>query len=212
MGAIAQAEPKVKSSFGRTLLLLTLLLVSGASCRADEEEDWLTSIKHASPDPTSSTAGTEDATGSHAPSKIGTNEYGTLDTTNFASMRSHASAHLKAGHVDTAIKLVEQALEMRPDDTDCRQIYADALEAKVRSQVERDPHTFNLCVKQWYFLYKNAEYPEIGTTAATHLKELTGKSPYVWPTPKLFLSRVLMPELPGTSSTPLASEEPVQVH
>jgi tetratricopeptide (TPR) repeat protein len=135
-----------------------------------------------------------------------------IDVRNPTELRTHADVYLKNGDVENAIILVEKAIELQPEDTDGRQIYADALEQKLKAQTERDPHTFNQCIKQWYFLFKNAEYPEMANLAAKHLKDLSGKSPYVWPTARMYLTRVLLPEQGSTESAPQISEEPVQIH
>jgi hypothetical protein len=119
---------------------------------------------------------------------------------------------LKNSRIDTAIKLAEESLEIEPDNTDGRQIYADALERKLKKQDPMDPHTFNMCVKQWYYLYKNAEYSEISKTAAQHLKALTGRPPAVYTNAKMYLSKVLVPELGNSMPTTVAAEEPQQIH
>jgi len=183
---------------------MSLLICTRVAQAEEEGADWVKALKSTELEPneqeTKKTASkdAEDTNG--------------IDVRNPSELRTHASSYLKDGDVENAIILVEKAIELQPEDTDGRQIYADALEQKLKAQTERDPHTFNQCIKQWYFLFKNAEYPEMANLAAKHLKDLSGKSPYIWPTAKMYLTRVLMSEQGATESAPQISEEPVQIH
>lgn len=139
------------------------------------------------------------------------NQYGTVNTLSAASLRSYAKTHMKKNHPQAARKLAEKAIDLDPENSDGRQIYAEALKMIVKKQNPRDPHTFNICVKQWYWLSKHAEFDDDRNAANAALKELTGVSPYaVWMRPKNYLTKVLMPE-DGVSAAELA-EEPEQVH
>ena len=201
---------RLKLSIGA--LAITALIISMPSAGADEEIDWLKSIKGPVREPAKHKIGDDNDYELNTASKID-NEYGTLDTLSPQNIKNHAAKHLKQGHYDTAIKLIETSLEKEPCDNDARQIYADALEGKLKSMDKKDPTIFNRCVKQWYYLYKNAEYSEITTSAGNHLRELTGKSPYIWPTARMYFKHVLMPEVNGTDlSVGIASEEPQLVH
>ncbi len=203
-----------KSRLNKVLSLSSAVLVLalfGPACVADEEADWVDSLKESSVEP-----------GLRARAlKIGEpdNEKSDLlkvvNNQSPASKRTHAASQMRDGNFDLAIQLIEEVLEVQPEDNEARQIYADALETKWKSRsLNRDPHLFNQCVKQWYYLYKNAEYPTIVSVAGNHLRELTGKSPYVWPTAKMYLKRVLLPEQDGTEpdTTLKVSEEPQLVH
>ncbi len=200
-----------KQNIRKSIIFIALAQVFSLSCLADEESDWVGSLKGEKDPPSKHSKATAEAQA--LTTEAVSNEYGTLNVSNPVSLKTHADAHLKAGHISTAIKLIEKSLALQSEDTDARQIYADALEQKVKTDAVRDPHTFNLCIKQWYFLYKNAEYPGIQSTAVSHLKELTGKSPYVWPTARMYFARVLMSEpKEGEAPTSVASDEPPQVH
>lgn len=193
-------------SIKRVSLLAVLLLLGAGPVRANEESDWVKALKGSPLEPGSmNKSGQKSETSSN-------DDAATINGLNPTDLRSHASAHLKDGDIESAIKLVERAIELQPEDTDGRQIYADALEQKLKAQVQRDPHTFNQCVKQWYFLYKNSEYPEMGNLAAKHLKDLTGRSPYMWPAAKMYLGKVLMAEIGNDGANATISEEPTQIH
>lgn len=139
------------------------------------------------------------------------NKYGTLDTLSAASLRSYAKTHLKKGQIQTARRMAEKAIELDTENSDGRQIYAEALKAIVKRQSPRDAHTYNLCVKQWYWLSKHSEFDDDRNAANAALKELTGVSPYaVWMRPKNYLGKVLMPEDGATAEE--LSQEPDQVH
>ncbi|MBX9573581.1 MAG: hypothetical protein K2X77_32060 [Candidatus Obscuribacterales bacterium] len=142
-------------------------------------------------------------------SEADANQYGTLDSLGAASLRSHAKTHLKKGQIKTARKLAERAIELDSENTDGRQIYAEALRAILKRQSPRDPHTYNLCVKQWYWLSKHSEFDDDANAANAALKEITGVAPAVWLRPKSYLSKVLMPE-DGVTAAELA-DEPDQV-
>lgn len=147
---------------------------------------------------------------SRTESETAQNQYGTLDTLSAASLRQHAKSHMKKGHVKTARRLAEKAIELDSENTDGRQIYAEALRVIVKRQNPRDPHTYNLCVKQWYWLSKHSEFDDDTSAANAALKDLTGVTPQVWMRTKAYLSKVLMPE-EGMTPAELAAEEPEQV-
>lgn len=196
------------------LTFLAALLAAMPLVAADEPADWIKAIKQPVKEPSKQQLNPADDDDLNTASPE--NEYGTLNTMSPVNMKNHAAEHLKQGHYDAAIKLVEASLEKEPGDNDARQIYADALEQKLKAQGTPDPVIFNRCVKQWYYLYKNAEFSDIITTAANHLRLLTGKSPYVWPTARMYFKHVLKPEFgPETSGEiggkNVASEEPQQV-
>lgn len=183
---------------------------ASSAAPSGDPHDWLKALKSPARPRTSLSTILDDE-----PTEQGEeNEFGTLDIYSPVSMRAHAAQHLKKGKYDLAIKLTEAVIEKTPEDMEARQIYADALERKYAAQATGDPYLFNRCVKQWYFLYKQSDQPEVITLAAKHLQEMTGRSPYIWPTAKMYLSRVLKVE---DSNKPdinpeIATPEPPQVH
>lgn len=196
----------------KLLLFLVAFLFSGsAPLQADEESDWIKALNDKSEPKVLKTAArtAKDKQASSKQDEL--DDTATINRMSPTDLRNRASTYLKRDELDKAIELIERSIELQPEDTEGRQIYADALEKKLKTQTDPDPHTFNQCIKQWYYLYKNAEYPEMVNLAVNHLKNITGKSPYVWPTAKMYLSRVLMPETPTPSPT-LSDEPPAQVH
>lgn len=206
---------KAASLLRLSLVAFAILLFAVQPSSADEESDWLKELKSSSPEPglKKARSSDDDYFEFHTEGKSRARTASpTVNNQNPVSMRTHAAAMLKDGKIDAAMKLIEQTLELTPDDNVARQIFADALEQKLKDQSKRDPRLFNLCVKQWYYLYKNAEYPDMVQVAGNHLRDLTGKSPYVWPTAKMYLGRVLMPEDTETQAGKIAAEEPPLVH
>ena len=195
-------------------LILACLFLGSLPVSADEESDWIKTVKDTdlASEPAmniENTALLSGPTGSMH--KAGLNNAAAISSMNPADLRARALACLKQGEADAAIKLVERAIEMQPEDLDGRQTYAQALENKVMAQTEPDSHLFNQCLRQWYFIYKKAEYSELVKLAAGHLQELTGKSPYIWPGAKMYLSRVMLPEAAGSRADLDLTEEPAQV-
>lgn len=191
-----------------SLVLLFCGIFLAPLANADEASEWISSLRSQDLDPQSESKTKQDEFGQTP--KLSP----TVNVHNPGSLRSHAASRLKDGDFDAAIKLIEQAIEFYPEDPESRQIYADALEAKLKDKSVRDPHVFNLCVKQWYYLYKNSPDPAIANAAGEHLRALTKKSPFVYPTAKMYLSRVLLPEIYDASqaqSPASISEEPQQV-
>lgn len=114
---------------------------------------------------------------------------------------------------DKAIKLSKKALDRDPDDLDLHLTYAESLEAKLKTQEERDPELYNKCVTEWLTVLRNDVGDEAGLTyhgvglpgihlyedtqrggaARQHLKTLTGSVPRGWETNARYLKRVLKP-------------------
>lgn len=115
---------------------------------------------------------------------------------------------------DQAIKLSRMALDRNDDDNEIHQVYAEALEGKLKGQVERDPTLFNQCVTEWLIVLRQQKgdeklansrglgIPGLGRLyededrvipARIHLLKLTGRIPKVWETNTKYLQKVLMP-------------------
>lgn len=177
------------------LLVLTFAIPASAS----EEQDWLDSLSSAP----QKTAPTEAAI---VEKQKTFSEMATQGTRNGRHLRAHADWNLKNGNIDQSLKLLEKALELNKTDFDIRTDYANTLEKKVLEQNKQDPKTYNLCVKQWFYIYKTSEFLEDSTLAARHLKDLTGNQPTMLSTAKSYLPKVLMPE-----ESPEICSEPSQV-
>lgn len=130
----------------------------------------------------------------------------TKGSNNSRQLRAHADLYIKRGNIDESLKLLEQAMEINPSDSDTRLAYAIALEKKVLGQSPKDPHTYNLCIKQWLYLYKSAEFLEDNQMAANHLKGLCGEAPKRLQTAKAYLASVMLPD-----ETETQNSEPIQV-
>ena len=115
---------------------------------------------------------------------------------------------------DQAIKLSKMALDRNDDDNEIHQVYAEALEGKLRGQVERDPMIFNQCVTEWLIVLRQQKgdeklanshgigIPGLGRLyededrvipARMHLLKLTGRIPKVLESNTKYLQKVLMP-------------------
>jgi hypothetical protein len=125
------------------------------------------------------------------------------------SVANRARVSLKNGNVSRAISLCNRAMKMNDDDMDIHCIYAEALEAKIERQVDRDPELFKKCLHEWILVYRNEVGMEKGMTfkglnpmgnmynddehgnlAKKHLIRLTGYAPKLWETDNHFLTRV----------------------
>ena len=80
------------------------------------------------------------------------------------SVANRARVSLKNGNVSRAISLCNKAMKMNDDDMDIHLIYAEALEAKVERQVDRDPELFKKCLHEWILVYRNEVGMEKGMT------------------------------------------------
>jgi|JI8StandDraft_1071087.scaffolds.fasta_scaffold16167_4 hypothetical protein len=125
-------------------------------------------------------------------------------------MRGRAA--LKAGNYRKALALVERGLRMEMDDPDIHLLHAEALEAKLKHQVDKDPALFQKVVEKWLLIYRNQvgeekgmdvkgisvlrgfySDEERGMEAKRHLLKLTGYVPKMWETNNRYLKRVLKP-------------------
>jgi hypothetical protein len=109
-------------------------------------------------------------------------------------LRMEGEQSLRIGDLNRAITVLQRSVEMSPSDLDGRVLYAEALEKKLMKQKEKDPALFNFLVKQWFFVFKSAEFLDETTLAVEHLTLLTGTSPKRLEKPEKFLGRVLIPE------------------
>jgi hypothetical protein len=101
---------------------------------------------------------------------------------------------LKSGNLDRAIMVLQRSVEMAPMDMDARVLYAEALEKKISKQKDKDPHLFNFLIKQWLYVFKQAEFYDQSMQGLSHLVSLTGSQPKRFENEKKFLARVLIPE------------------
>ena len=120
-----------------------------------------------------------------------------------------AEYNLQQGNIDKAIKLCQQALEIK-NDPDLHQIYATALQRKLEAEDEKDPTLYRKCVGQWLMVlrqsggeenlaFHGASLPGVGKfwededrsmPAKQEILKLTGHLPKVWETNEKFLNRV----------------------
>jgi len=148
-------------------------------------------------------------------------EYHPVTSQDAFNNSTHASAEalsmaseteLKSGHYDKAIALCRKSINRDNDDLDTHLNLAQALEAKIKAQDERDPELFKECVKEWLIVLRNtvgfekemgwhglsimgARYEDEfhGGVARTHLKQLVGSVPKGYETDTKYLKRVLNP-------------------
>ncbi|MBS1998053.1 MAG: hypothetical protein JSS86_17140 [Cyanobacteria bacterium SZAS LIN-2] len=125
------------------------------------------------------------------------------------SVANRARVSLKNGNVSRALALAQRAMKMDDDDMDIHLIYAQALEAKVERQTERDPYLYKKCLSEWIKVYRNEvgmekgmtfkglnlmgnmyNDDEFGNLAKKHLIKLTGYAPKLWETDNHFITRV----------------------
>jgi hypothetical protein len=125
------------------------------------------------------------------------------------SLARSAEYCLQHGQFDKAIKFCQLSLSKK-EDPDLHQIYATALQAKLKSQEQKDPELFSKCVSEWLFVLRqtngeeNLSFHGIGLPgvgkfwededrtipAKQQLFQLTGRVPKIWETNDKFLKRV----------------------
>ncbi|HEY9683402.1 MAG TPA: tetratricopeptide repeat protein [Oculatellaceae cyanobacterium] len=123
---------------------------------------------------------------------------------------------MKNGNYDRAVKLAQQALEIK-NDTDLHQLYAETLEKKFRNQKTKDPGLYMKSVEEWLKAFRqeggeeNLSFHGISLPgeqmwwrdedrtliARQHIQTLTGHLPRPWETNQRFLNRV-QKEMKGT--------------
>jgi len=128
------------------------------------------------------------------------------------SIANRARSSLRNGNVSRAMSLCQKAMKMDDDDIDIHLIYAQAMQAKLERQSERDPDLFKKCVHEWILVYRNEVGMEKGMTfkglnlmgnmynddehgnlAKKQLIKLTGFAPKLWETDNHFIARVTKP-------------------
>ncbi|HEY9789618.1 MAG TPA: hypothetical protein V6D22_04410 [Candidatus Obscuribacterales bacterium] len=117
-----------------------------------------------------------------------------LGNTNPSALQLEGENSLRMGNLDTALTALQKSVEMAPLDMDKRTLYAEALQEKLQKQKEKDPTLYNFTVKQWYFIYKKAEFIDQTLEAKSHLLHLTGSAPKNFESAQKYLARVLVPE------------------
>jgi len=124
------------------------------------------------------------------------------------SVVNRARISLKNGNVSRALALAQRAMKMDDDDMEIHFIYAQALEAKIERQTERDPYLYKKCIGEWIKVYRNEvgmekgmtfkglnvmgnmyNDDEYGNVAKKHLVKLTGYAPKPWETDNHFITR-----------------------
>jgi hypothetical protein len=126
------------------------------------------------------------------------------------ALRHAAEISIQRGNYDKAIKFIRLSIQKQYDDNDSHRVYAEALEKKLSTQVDRDPELFNQCIKEWLLVlrqevgdeklsYHGLSIPGLGKffededfaiPAKQHIKTLTGMVPKVWETDNQFLKKV----------------------
>jgi len=132
----------------------------------------------------------------------------TPDMETARSVANRARISLRNGNVSRALVLAQRAMKMDDDDMEIHFIYAQALEAKVERQTERDPYLYKKCIQEWIKVYRNEvgmekgmtfkglnlmgnmyNDDEYGNVAKKHLVKLTGYAPKPWETDNHFITR-----------------------
>jgi hypothetical protein len=128
------------------------------------------------------------------------------------SVANRARSSLRNGNVSRALALATRAMKMDDDDMDIHLIYAQAMQAKLERQTDRDPDLFKKCIHEWCLVYRNEVGMEKGMTfkglnimgnfynddehgnlAKKQLIKMTGYAPKPWETDNHFLARVTKP-------------------
>lgn len=123
-----------------------------------------------------------------------------------------AKQFMRHHNYNKALKLLKRAIQLNDDDMDIRVLYAEALDEKLSNQAEKEPDTFNECVKSWLMVARQEVGLEKGMTfkglgfmsgqyadedwagkAKKRLRVLTGYSPKLWETDDRYLKKVLKP-------------------
>ncbi|HEY9676519.1 MAG TPA: hypothetical protein V6C76_00855 [Drouetiella sp.] len=129
-----------------------------------------------------------------------------IATSTSSALRMEGEQSMRFNNIDRAVLVLSKSVEMSPSDMDGRILYAEALEKKLGRQNTQDPQLKNLCVKQWLYIAKKAEYPDQKAQGLKHLSSLTGTKPRMLETEDRFLARVLLPE---DNSTQVANSKAV---
>jgi hypothetical protein len=128
------------------------------------------------------------------------------------SLTLAADYALDQGDFETAIKYCKAGLDKDYGDLDIHMSYAKALQAKLKTQKERDINLYSECVKEWLIVYRTEvgfekdlsfhginplghfyEDEERSIPARQQLIALTGRAPKAWETDAKYLKWVNRP-------------------
>lgn len=101
---------------------------------------------------------------------------------------------MRIGNLDNALTALQRSVEMAPLDMEKRLLYAQCLEKKLMGQKKKDPALYNFLIKQYLYVYRQAEFIDQTMIARAALVHLTGTAPKRFEKSEKFLSRVLIPE------------------
>jgi tetratricopeptide (TPR) repeat protein len=129
------------------------------------------------------------------------------------SYRASAEYMMSRGQTDKAISFCKKALEHGDNDIDLHQIYAEALERKIKTGGDAArQRLLSECVHQWVIVLRNEAGEEKGSTfhgigiplvghfyedderhipAKSHLIGLVGRPPHGWETDAKYMKNVL---------------------
>jgi hypothetical protein len=145
-------------------------------------------------------------------SSINTSLLGSRMTASATALQFEGERALEVGNLERALTLLKRSMEIDDDDCNTRLIYAKTLEAKLRTQQERDPELFKECVKEWLIVMRDEVGDQKGVgihgvsflnsyyddedremLAKKHLIKLAGSAPRAWETDAHYLAKVLRP-------------------
>jgi hypothetical protein len=131
------------------------------------------------------------------------------DMESASSIANRARHALKNGNVSRAMSLAARAMKMEDDDIDIHMVYAQAMQAKLERQTEKDPELYKKCLHEWMLVYRNEVGMEKGMTfkginimgnfynddehgnpAKKQIIKLTGYAPKPWETDNHFITRM----------------------
>jgi hypothetical protein len=154
-------------------------------------------------------------------------------TSSASALCRAAKYQLKLGNFDKAISLIKRSLEANDDDEETHFVYAEALEGKVKSQVNRDPVLYRLCLKEWLVcLRQESGYEKISSShglslpklvkfyededgtvpAKRHIIRLAGRLPKAFETDAKYLDKVAGPTTQEVSGKLVQTKEKVPAH
>lgn len=114
---------------------------------------------------------------------------------------------MRIGNLDSALTALQRSVEMAPLDMEKRLLYAQCLEKKLMGQKKKDPALYNFLIKQYLFVYRQAEFIDQTMIARAALVHLTGTAPKRFEKSEKFLSRVLIPE-DGSGKVAISKKQP----
>jgi hypothetical protein len=168
----------------RALAVMAAMAAGMAAQAADKTPDWIMDTSDVGTD-------RNGVIQSHRAMELGIGSPG--------AMQLMGEETLRSGSLDAALRSLQKAVEMAPGDMDKRTLYAQALQKKLMKQDKKDPAFYNFVVKQWFYVYKHAEYIDQTIEAKQQLKQLCGTVPKPLERSRNYLGRVLLPEEKGTS-------------